>query len=95
MRLEASSGSTPPSVRPSSRATAAAAAVCSAVVTITFRASTQLAARPCDVSAAATMRLLTISPTAAMASSQRGVTFAKHCAARRDDALELVKLQRR
>ncbi len=50
------------------------AAMCSGPVTMAFLASTQLAARPCDVRAAATMRLLMISPVAAIASSQRGVT---------------------
>ena len=51
-----------------------AAHVCSPLVTMALRASTQLASSPCDVSAAATIRLLRTLPSAAMASIQRGDT---------------------
>ena len=90
------SGGPPAADRPSRASAAVVSAIerrgarVLAVVTITWRASTQLAARPCDVSAAATMRLLRISPVAAIASSQRGDHLAQH-AQRADDALELVE----
>ena len=64
---------------------------CSPSVTTARRASTQVAGSPCGVRAAATMRLLRISPVAAMASSQRGDTSRRTPSAC-DDALELVEL---
>ena len=65
--------------------------MCSSSVTITRRASTQPAASPCDVSAAATMRLLSDFADGGDRVEPARRHFAQH-AERADDALELVEL---
>ena len=65
--------------------------MCSPVVTIVLRASTQLAASPFDVSAAATMRLLAISPMRGDRVEPARRDVPEH-AERADDAIELVEL---
>ncbi len=68
-----------------------AAAVCSASVISTVRASTQPLAMPWSANAAATMRLLTTSPTACTASRDRGDT-SRSTDERVHQPVELVEL---
>ncbi len=70
-----------------------AALVWSPLVTMALRASTHDAARPREDNAAATMRLLRISPMAAIVSSQRGDHFTQH-PKRANHAIERVELLR-